>query len=179
MGYNIQALTIVSVSILFICSSVELLSTYNYEKIEKNIRTRQMRESEPVRYPSLERRTSIVSSRRNDIEVELMPISGLQSKCDLVDTHRQVETSNDNATSTLENLDVEYWFAIGTTANKFDDLSLFQLQQYVYTSVEESNIWCTSSSTASSSDSNSTATSRLGVITFIPAVLVPSTNCTF
>lgn len=171
MGYDIRTLITLSISLLFVCGMVELLSTYNYETME----------NESVVYTSLgHRTTSVVSNRRNNIEMDLMPISELESKCDinLYDMNRQVETSSDNITTTAyTNIDVEYWFAVGTTANKFSDLSLFQLHQYVYTSVQESNIWCTSSVTASS-DSNSTTTSKLGTITFIPVLLVPSTNGT-
>ena len=159
---------------------VELRSTYNYEKLTKGIRVRTVKENEPVRYPSLERRrTSITTSRRHDIEVDLMPVSDMEGKCDLFDTHRQAEIYTDNRTSTFMNIDVEYWFAIGTTANKFDDVSLFQLHQHIYTSVEESNIWCTSSTTSSSESNSTLPSSRLGAITFIPAVVAPSTNCKF
>ena len=183
MEYNFRALTIVSLSILFVSSTVTFLNTYNYETIEKSIRTRKLQNDELIRYPSLKRRTSIVSKRRNNIEVDVMPKTDLlEGKCelDLIDVNRQAEISTDNTTtSPYMNIDVEYWFAIGTTANKFDDLSLFQLQQHIYTSVDESNIWCTSTATSSSDNSNSTAVSRLGVITFIPAVVVPSSSCMF
>ena len=178
MGYDIRTLITLSVSLLFVCGMVELLSTYNFETIEKRIRGRNVMENESVEYTSLGyHTTSIVASRRNNIEIDLMPISELESKCDI--NIYEAETSFDNITTAYTNIDVEYWFAIGTTANKFNDLSLFQLHQYVYTSVQESNIWCSTSSATSSSDSNSTTTSKLGAITFIPALLVPSTNGTF
>ena len=182
MGYDIRTLITASVSLMFLCGLVELLSTYNYETtFEKSIsiRRRNMIEN-AYRHVSVGRHTSIVPSRRNNIEMDLMPIAELESKCEInvIDMNRQAEVSTDNTTTIFTNIDVEYWFAIGTTANKFNDLTLFQLHQLVYTSVQESNIWCTSTTTTSSSDGNSTASSRLGTITFMPVHLVPSTNCT-
>jgi hypothetical protein len=180
MGYDIPTLITVSVSLMVVCGMVEMLSTYNYETTAENsIRGRNMIENESEGYTSLGRHTSIVSSRRRNIETDLMPISELESKCELklYDSNQQVEVSTNNTTTAYTNIDVEYWFAVGTTANKFNDLSLFQLHQFVYTSVQEPNIWCTSSA-ISSSGSNSTASSRLGTITFIPVLLVPSNNST-
>ena len=178
MKYNIRDLSVASVSLLFICGMVEFLSTNENQNIEKRKRVRNMKDVKPVKHHTLERRNFDTPNRRSDLEVDLKPISELEGQCD-VDISRQEEMLNDNTASNFVNIDIEYWFAIGATVDidGFNDLSLFQLHQYVYTSVVESNIWCTTSTT-SLSDINSTAPSRLGIITFIPTVLVPSNDCT-
>jgi hypothetical protein len=124
---------------------------------------------------------SRIPERRTSVEVEL-PVIEMEGKCNIDSLYerRQTESRNKNATSTMaRNIDVDYWFAIATTASNLTDLTLFSLHQYIFTSLDESNIWCTATSDSSSLDSNITSVSRLGAITFTPSELSPSNDRTF
>jgi hypothetical protein len=97
---------------------------------------------------------------------------------------------DDHPSSELTNYDFEYWYAIGTDGD-ISMQTLFQVEQLLYTSIDQSILWCTeiqdSAVTQNLDVGNRKAQEdttkesgevrRLGVVTFTPGVLDQYTEC--
>jgi hypothetical protein len=113
---------------------------------------------------------------------------------DLTKLHCQIGAATphdaEQTSSDLTNFDFEYWYAIGTDGD-VSMQTLFQVEQLLYTSIDQSILWCTEihdSAVTQSLDNENRKTQedaskesaevrRLGVVTFTPGVLDEFTEC--
>jgi hypothetical protein len=80
-----------------------------------------------------------------------------------------------------ENVDVEFWYAVGTSG-PLTALSLFKLEQVLYTSIDEATLWCTQIAPFGIVEGNralSEEIQRLGVLTITPGLPDVPTECKF
>jgi hypothetical protein len=174
MGYKnvgFHTLIVLSVTLSFLCGLVCSSDNQPIEIKNKN-NNKKLRHESYDQYQVNHGTTTVL--RQSSIEVELQPIPNVDGKCelDIFDTSRIIK-ANTNITAPLVNENVDYWFAIGTPSIIIDEISFFLLHQSIYSSIQESNIWCTETY----DNNNQTATTgRLGVVTFIPTKLVKAKN---
>lgn len=68
----------------------------------------------------------------------------------------------------LTNTDFEFWYAIGTSGS-MDAVTLFNVEQLLYTSIQADVLWCTPITGSSQ---------LLGVVAFTPGIADTPTECT-
>jgi hypothetical protein len=88
----------------------------------------------------------------------VLPIEPDDALCD-IDVMNQRSFKEED----LSNADVEFWYAIGTSQFVKKDRILFELNQWIYKSMLETNVWC-----APMFNNETQSTTPLGVVTFVP-----------
>jgi hypothetical protein len=132
----------------------------------------------------LQHRRSLQMNISNDaIVADVVPDADSLCEIDLIDD----STTVDNVNTTRVNANVDFWYAVGTinntakTKSTLDDRVLFLLNQVVYTSMRETNVWCTpiqNDTNTVTRNLKHSSVPRLGVVTFIPGDTHPSSDCT-
>lgn len=80
------------------------------------------------------------------------------------------------------NADFEFWYAVGTTGS-MDALTLFKVEQLLFSSINENDLWCTqiynTTEDVVTGNRDLQAVQRLGIVTFTPGSKDAPTECTF
>lgn len=99
----------------------------------------------------------------------VLPAEPENALCD-VDMMNQRSTISE----AWSNANVDFWYAIGTSQFENEDRILFELNQRIYRSMQETNVWCTPLV-----QNETQSSTRLGVVTFVPSDSTVSENRKF
>jgi hypothetical protein len=115
-----------------------------------------------LQYPS---RPRIMEGAGNIV----LPIEPDDALCD-IDVMNRRSTEKE----VLSNADVNFWYAIGTSQFQKKDRILFELNQWIYKTMQETNVWCTPMF-----NNETQSNAPLGVVTFIPSGSTTSEDRTY